>query len=371
LLFDMDSVLLKSEGYHRALQETVRKSAVAAGFGNVHLSRDQINQFEAMGVSSEWHSSAACLAALMIEWEAKRHRTSPVADRESEISDRPSTQIELDVFFNILSSHSLKIPAKERLLASIQVLAEGAGVDPTGATQLIRDSETISKSVTMRCFQELILGSVVYEETYRLPAELDIESYLSQYDVPLLSRVVAEKIRSWVREPAHGAAIMTNRPSNTLVGALGTPEAEMGAELVGLSGIPIVGYGELMWLAVQNNVDASEYSKPAWQHGLAAILCGAGWPIQESLLYAGRPISEMREADLLHLNGSVVTVFEDTPGGLIAVQQACRLLRRMGIQLQPGLIGVAEDATKRKALVGQGARIFPTIDQALSSVDDL
>ncbi|UCD42996.1 MAG: hypothetical protein JSV69_05180, partial [Chloroflexota bacterium] len=65
LLFDMDGVLIKPLAYHRALQETVRLAGIATGFGEVLLSEDQIADFEAIGISSEWHSSALCMAVMV------------------------------------------------------------------------------------------------------------------------------------------------------------------------------------------------------------------------------------------------------------------------------------------------------------------
>jgi len=37
LLFDMDGVLLKPLGYHRALKETVRLAGISSGYGEVLL----------------------------------------------------------------------------------------------------------------------------------------------------------------------------------------------------------------------------------------------------------------------------------------------------------------------------------------------
>jgi len=67
LIFDMDGVLVKPEGYHRALQETVRLAGISTQYGEVQLTDNQIAQFEALGISSEWHSSALCMAVMVVE----------------------------------------------------------------------------------------------------------------------------------------------------------------------------------------------------------------------------------------------------------------------------------------------------------------
>ncbi len=65
IIFDVDGVLIESHGYHKAFKDTVRVGAKELGF-DVHLSDEDIAQFEGMGISSEWHSSAACMAVLLI-----------------------------------------------------------------------------------------------------------------------------------------------------------------------------------------------------------------------------------------------------------------------------------------------------------------
>lgn len=70
LLFDMDGVLVNPRGYHRALHETVRLAGISTGIGAVDLEDEQVTQFEALGISSEWHSSALCMAVMVLEKQA-------------------------------------------------------------------------------------------------------------------------------------------------------------------------------------------------------------------------------------------------------------------------------------------------------------
>jgi FMN phosphatase YigB (HAD superfamily) len=65
LLFDMDGVLLESHGYHLALQETVRRMALALGFWDASLSSNDIAAFEAGGITSEWDVAAISTALLL------------------------------------------------------------------------------------------------------------------------------------------------------------------------------------------------------------------------------------------------------------------------------------------------------------------
>ena len=222
----------------------------------------------------------------------------------------------------------------------------------------------------MNWFQELVLGSQTYQSLYRKPPRFSNGSYLKLYDERKLSPQNAERILDWAGSNGRAAAIMTNRPSSGPPGFAGAPDAEMGAALVGLSELPLVGFGEITWLAERTGRDAGTLTKPSWVHALAAIMAASGWPIEDCLRLAARQPEKWELSDLTDLNGGRVTVFEDTPGGMLAVQAAGDLLANLGIGLNIRKIGIAADESKRAALAAQGAVVFPEIDQALASLED-
>jgi hypothetical protein len=359
LLFDMDGVLLEPNGYHRALQETVRLAALSRGFSNVHLSGDLIAQFESLGISNEWHSSALTMALLLLEKQKRGAANINLVPMD----------LDFHGLFDAVAAQPLENPALVRAIAAITQLANKGGVDSSLVTEMVENAESISRSLTMTFFQELILGSDTYEKTYQKPPQLHTDSYLRLYDVPLISKKNAAKLLQWAGNPERGAAIMTNRPSNTLLGGAGTPEAEMGAALVGLEDLPRVGSGEMDWLAGQIGRKAGEIAKPAWQHALAAILSGGEWPVEKSLRYVGKKPSDWRRADLNFLHGNTITVFEDTPGGIISTQEAKNILDDIGIQIVLRNIGISTDDSKRAALHALGADVYPSINHALNCLD--
>jgi phosphoglycolate phosphatase-like HAD superfamily hydrolase len=368
-LFDMDGVLLQPNGYRRALQETIRLAGLSLGFENVYLSKDQIAQFEALGISNEWLSSALCMAVLM--WEKQKTRT-PVNSRSAlhplSIDPQPY-DLELQELFDAISGQPIEIPEAQRALNAIQGLAMKSGVNPELAISMVKNCESIAHSLTMNLFQELVLGSEIYEETYQKKAQLQTDSYLRLYDDRLLSEPNAGKLLQWAGSPGRGAAIMTNRPSSPLLDGAGTPEAEMGAALVGLEDLPLVGFGEITWLAQQLGQEASGLMKPSWQHALAAVLSGYGWPVEKSLSYVGNDSSDWQYHDLLHLQGSLITVFEDTPGGMISVKEARNILKEMDIQVEVRMIGLSTDERKRVALAAHGAKVYSSINHALNALE--
>ncbi len=368
-LFDMDGVLLKPNGYRRALQETIRLAGLSLGFENVNLSKDQIAQFEALGISNEWLSSALCMAVLMLE---KQKASAPMNNKTAlqPLSiDPQSYDLNLQGLFDEISGQPIEIPEAQRALYAIQGLAMKAGANQDLIISMVKNCESIAQSLTMNLFQELVLGSEIYEETYQKTAQFQTESYLRQYDDRLLSEPNAAKLLQWVGSPACGAAIMTNRPSSPLLDDAGAPEAEMGAALVGLEELPLVGLGEITWLAEQIGQEANDLTKPSWQHALAAVLSGYGWPVDKSLSYVGMDSSDWQSLDLPHLQGSKITVFEDTPGGMISAQEAKSLLNEMGIQVEVRMIGLSTDERKRAVLAAHGAQVYSSINHALNALE--
>lgn len=354
LIFDMDGVLLQPLGYHRALQETVCRAGLACGFGEAHLSFEQIARFEALGISSEWLSSALCVAAMQLAMG--RDRANPAPDG-----------LDLETLFEGIAAQPVSQPALQRGRMAVERLAHLAGADAGPLLELLAHSEDIDRSPTLNIFQELILGSHTYADLYRKPPQLHVESYLTQYDRRRLSEGSARALMRWIAGNGNGAAIMTNRPSDGPADFRGDPDAELGAQLVGLSGLPLVGFGEITWLAGQTGRDAGTLNKPAAEHALAAVLAASGWTIEDSLLYAVR---SLQPDDLQNLQDSTITVFEDTPGGLIAVEQAGERLRRAGLRVMVRKVGVADDPVKQAALMAHGAVVYADIEAALVGIDD-
>jgi phosphoglycolate phosphatase-like HAD superfamily hydrolase len=368
-LFDMDGVLLQPNGYLRALQETIRLAGLSLGFENVFLSEDQIAQFEALGISNEWLSSALCMAVLMLE---KQKASTPVnsspALQPLSIDPQPY-DLDLQELFDAISGQPIENPEAQRALNAIQGLAMKAGTNPELTIAMVKNCESIAHSLTMNLFQELVLGSEIYEETYQKKAQFRTDSYLRLYDDRLLSEPNAGKLLQWAGSPGRGAAIMTNRPSSPLLDDIGAPEAEMGAALVGLENLPLVGFGEITWLAQLLGQEASGLTKPSWQHALVAVLSGYGWPVEKSLSYVGNESSNWQYLDLCHLQGSLITVFEDTPGGMISVREARNILKEMDIQVEVRIIGLSTDERKRVALAAHGAKVYSSINHALNALE--
>jgi hypothetical protein len=372
LLFDMDDVLLIPGAYHRALQQTVRLVAAALGYGELSLSQGDIQAFEAAGVYSEWDTSAIC-AALLLE---NAWKFDPAIRLPGSVNAVPGGLIpipppEFSSFARRLSAPDLQdlrpLQRTEHLLLDNQhryTQSQGAQI-----RDILHTARAADGSLTHCTFQELVLGSEVYARTYQQPAVLDVPSYLHSYDVPLVQPGIVAAIHHWLDDPSHAAAIFTSRPSNPLPGVFSTPEAEMGASLVGLGDVPILGLGSLLWLSQLRQSGPQAFVKPSPVHVLSALLLASGHPhltcLQEAAALALDGAAGPLWSDL---EGAQIAVFDDSPAGLGSAVSAQTCLAAAGISLSMDLFGIAGDSQKVAALESLGARTYPNITTALDSM---
>lgn len=371
ILLDMDGVLLKPLAYHKALQETVRLVACALGFKNINLTEQDISAFESVGVSSEWDSAAIC-AAMLLErtWMVDKHRQLPASLTEPPIYFPDSAPPDFHNFALSMGQEDLPelrpLERAERLLIE---LSNHHDPDQKKVLQaILRDARAADNSLTHRTFQELVLGSQTYEEVYRLPGNLDTPSYLLEYDRPYLDIQTRKILKEWLKESLHEAVIFTSRPSSPLPGTFSTPEAELGAELVELGNLPILGLGGLAWLSERFGVNLQAFLKPSPVHVLAALQLTLGRSLEDALMNAARLVEYGRlDESWQQLQEAQVWVYEDTTGGLKSALASQSILGEFGIKLSVSLFGIADDPAKERTLQETGAETAPDINTALKS----
>jgi hypothetical protein len=273
--------------------------------------------------------------------------------------------LDLESLFFALESQPLELPAVDRGCSAIEQLCKDRNIDPVSMVSIIANSEDIDNSMTMQWFQELVLGTESYQRRYNKKGRFNTQSYLKMFDNPLLSPKYAEKINCW----GGWAAIMTNRPSGGPDRYAGSPEAELGLELVRLSRISLIGYGEISWLAENVRVTPGILVKPNPAHALAAI--SGSFPIQkeESLRISVLDPAQWPDELLAKLHGGSISVIEDTPAGLVSVLRAGEALRKAGVDIEVRPLGIAKEPTKQAALESYGAQVFPDINSALGDLD--
>jgi hypothetical protein len=145
-----------------------------------------------------------------------------------------------------------------------------------------------------------------------------------------------------------------------------TPEAEIGAQSVGLESLPVVGLGGLFWLSAQCGCDPDSFRKPSPVHALAALRVAMSGDIRDALEAAAALVLDGRpEGAWDDLSGAEVYIFEDTVGGMQSGLAARELLERHGVQVELSLFGITDSEAKRHALEAMGATVAPSLPAAL------
>lgn len=383
LLFDVDGVLVEAHGYLRALQDTVAYFSRSMGVGEHPPTEPEVRALEAHGLTSEWDSGAACVAFLLLE-RLRREPTlaPPVAWPEAlaflgayplmlphpdyaalaaRIGARPRDEM------GMAAGARLQLWEEAQSLPESQRRTFAALLD-----QLLGTAYEFTRAPVMHYFQHLVLGHEGVAATYGVVPDFESMPYLRMYDLPLLNEAACVQVLQAVQAGEAGAVIYTARPSlppkETAVPVLGySPEAEAARALVGLEPLPLIGLGRLQWLASRIGESAETLVKPSPVQALAAIGAAASGDEAAALEAA----LQFHREDLLlsplsDLGETVVHVFEDTPGGLRAVQHAAALLREAGLPVTVQPYGIAPAGSSKAALIAElGASIFSSINHAL------
>jgi len=380
-LFDVDSVLVEARGYLRALQDTVAHFSQQMGLGRLPPVEEEVQIFEAGGLTSEWDSGAACVAALLLE----RVRREPTLSLPS---DWPEA-------LSFLAAHPLPLPRPDYALLARRVGERiGGGVSPAQAVRavLLEEARTVPgldstlaalldvllghthdlDAPVARYFQHLAVGSRAVEATYGVSPDFASPAYLERYDRPLL----IPRVRRRLEQAAAGGnvrmALYTARPSLPPVEADRStkgysPEAEMARSLVGLEGQPLVGMGRMRWLAQRVGEGVERLVKPSPVQALAAV--GAAW--------SGREAAALEAALALQREGTLrpplagmgpvaVHVFEDAPTGLEAVERGVGMLRAAGLDVDWHPYGVVPaDGPKARAMATRGVPTYLSVNEAV------
>ena len=359
LLFDMDGVLLTPGGYHRALQDSVAFLGGRLGFSSPRLAHDVIHSFEAAGITNEWDTLAIC-AAFMLDIVSG---SEPSLRRRRDFLQKPYQA-------NGLAAPEFAVlPGRlgNETSASDGPIERAKALFGQDLHWILEEAYRID-GVTQRVQQEHVLGSAAFEQVYGLAPLLGVPSYLSVYDRSNLDADQRARLRRWLQKVNHGAAIFTNRPSLSPDERLGTPEAEMGAALVGLEGTALAGSGGIVWLEERATRRAGSLNKPHPVHALAALRMALGERADAAFSEALR-LYEHRRPDSAWqgLHGGRAWVFEDAVGGIESLRVAIQLLAGHGIALTGAYMGVSENPAKQRALQKAGASVYPEFAAALNA----
>jgi hypothetical protein len=370
ILLDIDGVLVRQSGYRAALHATLNHFASLMGLSRFDFPEEKLSELEKREISSEWDMIPLLLGTL---WnDILSHRTNLNLP-----ADLYSAAVEIGRNGNRYMSRELIIPEFELitgLYPSEAALQNGCFpfIPIDLRTNLLSQSRNVNFSQTMRLFQHYSLGSRVFSEIYELPAEVETESFLLTHD----RSNIDDTIRAKLRQTSIHLAAMTARPSapprevnDSHFGY--APEAELALELVGLTDIPLIGFGKLEYLASQRGLDAGALVKPAPVHALAATaaaLTGDEWAGLQS---AGDWVQTGQLkgvfADLPR--AFELFVIEDTLGGIRSVQAAGEIFRQAGFDVTIHALGLTfGSAAKVDAFRQAGVPYFEDWESLIAGI---
>lgn len=377
LLFDVDGVLIHPKGYKTALCDTVNYFAASMGFPPTNLTFDDIAIFEACGMTNEWDSAAFCVGALLVAALDQKgghlHRAS--LDETLQAISATSALMQHPNFIELAQ----RVAEQNRQHVAptgicLEVLKAQSRLEYHPLLQaLFSDIYDIQNPVT-RLQQAHTLGELRFASAYGQAAPRVCESYLIQYDTPLISSENIQKLLQWRQASQRGFVIYTARPSLPPEGEITgyAPEGDLAAELLGLhQHVPLIASGRMEWLARQYGRKGVEYTKPSPVQALAAIgaaLTGAEIPALHAaaILFEQNRLTE--PLSLLADEPTRIVVFDDSSGGLRAPQLAVETLRGFGLNIEFEAIGVAPEASKQAALKKVTNHIVNDINEGLKAV---
>jgi len=381
ILLDVDGVLVENRAYWAGIQRTTEYFSRRLGLAPRAPSNADIDVFEAESITVEWDSCAVITAALLLERLAAvahsaRGRAS-LADLPRNFWDclaalpaRTARKSALDFAalarrVGAASRATALLPARAALGCFLEdVQAQDQIPLPVAQPlleHLLGQVYTIDDSPAMQVFQNYVLGHAQYAEHYGLTPWVEGGALLQELDRPLLEHELAQAV---LRRRAQGTlfpVVFTARPSRTPVEAGGfergyTPESEIGAELVGLEDIPVMGFGKLAWWASQVGRVGSQLVKPSPIHTMAAIgAARSGLEVEAIKAALAAERGDQIRYPLSACAGDDVHVFEDSPSSLRGVTQAVERLNRLGLRLTLTRHGVAPAGSPKRATLAEAA----------------
>ena len=204
LLLDMDDVLVRPVGYKRGIPATLETFTRRLGWEIPLPTEADIEWFEAAGVTSEWDSTAICLAGLLLE-AARLDEGWIVPDFEeamARLADRAldGRQIRPDYVGWVKAAGEAARPGERPSQAALRIWRQEAlprlpqaEALRTLLHRLLADTRRLSCPTTA-VFQTWMVGSRAYQEAYGQPAPIEVDRGLLEQDEPLLTRDSAREL---------------------------------------------------------------------------------------------------------------------------------------------------------------------------------
>jgi len=398
ILLDIDGVLVDNVAYKVGVQHTAREFSRRVGVPAAPPTLAEIEVFESESITIEWDECAIIAAALLIERLRRevaalaRHaapaRRAALADLPTEVwaavaalppvpNAAPFT-IDYGALARRVGAASRetgRLPSRAYHQLVLAELDEAVlAVARPLLHQLLDDIYTIDTSPAMQMFQNYALGDQHYAAYYRLPPLVTGPALLETLDVPLLAPEWRDALLAGRKAGEVYPVVYTARPSLAPAEAGPrprgyTPEAEMARDLVGLAGVPVIGFGKLQWVAQRVGRAGSDLVKPSPVQAMAAIgAARSGHELEGIKAALAVERGDHLRYPLTACVGQAVHVFDDSASSLRAVGQAVARLNELGLRLTLTRHGIGPEGSPKQATLGAVADVVhPDINAGLAA----
>jgi hypothetical protein len=389
LLFDVDGVLIEDGGYYAALIATLDYFNALLGAGPIVFGPPDREQFQSRGYVNEWDLCPLCAGILIVETLARHPdltlRPAPFEDFLRHLGRGVNVPQLKDVAQPYLEQIDLLQgkPVERACNVLLNALAQLTLREDTRAAtesllrEMFSQTHDVDHAPVTQIFQEFVIGSKLYAESYQLPPRFATPSVLETEDRSLISAAAQTELAEWAKADRVKVCVYTARPSlppaddPDHISHLGySPEAELGMQLLNMD-YPLIATGRVQWLAAKVNVPFESVTKPAPIQALAAI--GAALTREEAnSLLAAHALMARGEliGPLTHLKNRAthVWIIEDGILGMQATHGAIELLQRSGLDIHAHAIGVAAGGPKAAALAPLSEIVLPDVNAALEYI---
>ena len=389
LLFDVDGVLIEDGGYYAALIKTLDYFNRLLGAAPIVFGLPDRDQFQSRGYVNEWDLCPLCAGILLLETLARQPDRSLMPAPFEEfmrqlrgVSVPQLAEVARPYLEQIDRGQGKPVERARDVLLSALVQMPLRAVTHAVTENLLREmfSQThdIHHAPVTQIFQEFVIGSQLYAESYHLPPRFNEPSVLISEDRSLISNESKQKLAGWVQSNRAQVCVYTARPSlpptddpDRSTPLDYSPEAELGMQLLDMH-YPLIATGRVQWLAAKVNVPFESVTKPAPIQALAAIGAAITHEEANSLLAAhalmsrGELIGPLEKLKDRTVN---VWIVEDGILGMQATHGAINLLKQNSLDIHAHAIGIAAGGPKAEALAPLSEMVLSNVNAAIESIE--
>ena len=388
LLFDVDGVLIEDGGYYAALIATLNYFNALMGADPIVFGPPDRDQFQSRGYVNEWDLCPLCAGIMIVETLARHPdlslRPAPFEDflRQFRGVDVPQLKDVARPYLEQIDQLQGKPVERARdmllnTLAQLSLHEDTRSATENLLREIFSQTHDVEHAPVTQIFQEFVIGSKLYAESYHLSPRFAAPSVLATEDRSLISAAAQAKLAQWAAADRVKVCVYTARPSlppaddpDHISHSGYSPEAELGMQLLGMD-YPLIATGRVQWLAAKVNVPFESVTKPAPIQALAAI--GAAMTHEEanSLLAAQALVARgelIGPLTRLKNRTTHVWIIEDGILGMQATHGAIDLLKLNGLEIHAHAIGIAAGGPKAAALVPLSECVLADVNTALEYI---